>query len=78
MKELQIEIAIKLLKKAVEDSNRMFDEKEQSEAYIIGMLQGTINAMVEHLQSTIDEKDLAMIEKMEADDFGAKDIGYQI
>jgi hypothetical protein len=78
MKELQIEIAIKLLKKAVKDSNRMFDEKEQSEAYIIGMLQGTINAMVEHLQSTIDEKDLAMIEKMEADDFGAKDIGYQI
>ena len=78
MKELQIEIAIKLLKKAVKDSNRMFDTKEQSEAYIIGMLQGTINAMVEHLQSTIDESDLAMIKQMEADDFGARDIGYSI
>ena len=40
-----------LLKKAIEDADQMFKTKEQSDAYIIGALQGTIKAVINHLEN---------------------------
>jgi hypothetical protein len=40
-----------LLKKAIEDADQMFKTKEQSDAYIIGALQGTIKAVINQLEN---------------------------
>ena len=40
-----------LLKKAIEDADQMFKTKDQSDAYIIGALQGTIKAVINHLEN---------------------------
>ena len=40
-----------LLKKAIEDTDQMFKTKSQSDAYIIGALQGTIKAVINHLEN---------------------------
>lgn len=50
MSELEKEIIVKLSKKAIEDTNKMFAEKSHSDAYIIGALQGTIKGIVNHLE----------------------------
>ena len=39
-----------LLKKAIEDAEEMFKTKSHSDAYIIGALQGTIKAVINHLE----------------------------
>ena len=36
---------------AIEDADQMFKTKEQSDAYIIGALQGTIKAVINHLEN---------------------------
>ena len=49
MSELEKQAIADLLEKAIEDTNKMFAEKTQSDAYIIGALQGTIKAVISHL-----------------------------
>lgn len=54
IKEIKVmekqELVVEVLKKAIKDSDKMFKTKEQSDAYIIGMLQGTIKAIIDHLE----------------------------
>ena len=50
MSELEKETLITLMKEAIEEADRLFATKEQSNAYIIGMLQGTIKGVVKHLE----------------------------
>lgn len=50
MSKLEKEIMVDLLKKSIEDANKMFKEKSHSEAYIIGMLQGTIQGIINILE----------------------------
>lgn len=77
MKNEVIEIAINALQKTVKESNELFKTKEQSEAYVIGMLQGSINAVVEFLKEEMqNEETLAIIERMEQEDFDKRDIGF--
>ena len=49
MSELEKKVIADLLQKAIDDADQMFKTKEQSNAYIIGALQGTIKAVVSHL-----------------------------
>ena len=44
------ELVVEVLKKAIKDSDKIFKTKEQSDAYIIGMLQGTIKAIINYLE----------------------------
>jgi len=50
MSDLEKETLAILLKEAIEEADRLFATKEKSDAYIIGMLQGTIKGVVRHLE----------------------------
>jgi hypothetical protein len=50
MSKLEKQVLAELLQKAIDDADQMFTTKEQSNAYIIGSLQGTIKAVINHLK----------------------------
>lgn len=50
MSNLEKETLITLLKEAIEKADKLFETKEQSDAYIIGLLQGTIKGVIQHLE----------------------------
>ena len=50
MSDLEKETLVILLKEAIEEADRLFATKEKSDAYVIGMLQGTIKGIINHLE----------------------------
>jgi hypothetical protein len=77
MKNEVIEIAINSLQKTVKESDELFKKNEVSHAYIIGTLEGAINAVVGFLKEQMqNEEALAIIEQMEQEDFDKRDIGF--
>lgn len=50
MTKFEKQVLVDLLKKSIEDTNKMFTEKTESDAYIIGALQGTIKAVIQVLE----------------------------
>jgi hypothetical protein len=50
MSNLEKETLVKLLKEVVEKSDKLFETKEQSDAYVIGMLQGTLKGVINWLE----------------------------
>jgi len=50
MSELEKQVIVDLLKTVIADADEMFKTKSQSDAYIIGSLQGAIKAVINHLE----------------------------
>lgn len=53
MTKQEQKILAEALKKALAESEKMWDEKTHSHAHIIGFLQGTIKATVRELGGTV-------------------------
>ena len=49
MSNLEKETLVKFLKEVVEKADKLFETKEQSDAYVIGMLQGTLKGVINQL-----------------------------
>jgi hypothetical protein len=47
---------VETINKSIEEANRLFKTKEQSDAYIVGFLQGTLKAIRFELEEGIEEK----------------------
>ena len=47
---------VKAINKNLEEAERLFKTKEQSDAYIVGFLQGTLEAIRFELGESIEEK----------------------
>ena len=47
---------VKTINKNLEEAERLFKTKEQSDAYIVGWLQGTLKAIRFELEESIEEK----------------------
>ena len=50
MTKFEKQVLVDLLKKTIVDAEEMFKTKSQSDAYIIGALQGTIKAVIQVLE----------------------------
>ena len=53
MTEQEKQILAEVLKKVLDESEKMWNEKTRSHAHIIGFLQGTIKATVRELGGTV-------------------------
>ena len=49
MRNIEVEALKESLEKALAESDRLWDSKEQSPAYIVGYLQGTLKTAIMHL-----------------------------
>ena len=47
---------VEVINSNIEESNRLFKTKEQSDAYIVGFLQGVLKAVRFELEESIEEK----------------------
>ena len=56
MNKLELDALKEALEKALAESDRLWDSKEQSPAYIVGHLQGTLKASIAFLESKIEKK----------------------
>jgi len=56
MRNIEAEALKEALEKALAESDRLWDSKEQSPAYIVGHLQGTLKASIVFLESRIEKK----------------------
>jgi hypothetical protein len=54
MKKETVEMAIKVLKNSIKESDEMFHKKEVSHSYIVGMLQGAMSAVAEFLEKQVE------------------------
>jgi uncharacterized membrane protein len=76
MKNSTVEVVIGALQSAVKESDRMLADIETHPARTVGFLQGTINATISFLKEQLaDEEALAMIERLEDEDFVKRDLG---
>jgi hypothetical protein len=50
MNELEIKWVIRTLKNAIDGTEKMWRNEEQSHAFIIGYLQGTMKSVIEDLE----------------------------
>jgi hypothetical protein len=76
MRNSAVEITINSLQTLVKSSDEMFADKNISDARTIGFLQGSINGVVSFLKDQLrDEEALAMIERLEDEDFVKRDLG---
>jgi hypothetical protein len=55
MRKETVEMAIRVLKNSIIESEEMFQKKEVSNSYIIGMLQGSISAVAEFLEKQLEK-----------------------
>jgi pyrimidine operon attenuation protein/uracil phosphoribosyltransferase len=84
MKKETVEMAIRVLKNSIIESEEMFQKKEVSNPYIIGMLQGSISAVAEFLEKQLEREEeiemlkheLDIIKQFEQEDFDKRDIGF--
>ena len=51
MRNIEVEALKEALEKALAESDRLWDSKEQSPAYIVGHLQGTLKAAILYLET---------------------------
>ena len=76
MKNSTIEVVIEALQNAVKESDKRLADLEIHPARTVGFLQGSINATISFLKEQLaDEEALAMIERLEDEDFVKKDLG---
>jgi len=76
MKNSTIEVVIHALQGAVEESDRMITDINIHPARTAGFLQGSINATISFLKDQLAEEEaLAMIERLEDEDFVKRDLG---
>jgi len=54
MKKETVEMAIKVLKNSIKESDEMFHKQEVSHSYIVGMLQGAMSAVAEFLEKQVE------------------------
>ena len=70
-----VEVTINSLQTLVKSSDEMFADKNISDARTIGFLQGSINGVVSFLKDQLrDEEALAILERLEDEDFAKRDI----
>ena len=53
MNKLEVDALKEALEKALAESNRLWDSKEQPPAYIVGYLQGTLKTAIIYLDSNL-------------------------
>jgi len=76
MKNSTIEVVIEALQNAVKESDKRLADPDMHLARTVGFLQGTINATISFLKEQLaDEEALAMIERLEDEDFVKRDLG---
>ncbi len=51
MRNIEVEALKEALEKALAESDRLWDSKEQSPAYIVGYLQGTLKTAILYLET---------------------------
>jgi len=76
MKNSTIEAVIKVLQNTVKESDEMFANPEITHARTVGFLQGSINGTISFLQEALAKQEtLAMIERLEDEDFNRRGLG---
>lgn len=53
-RNLELEVIKAALKKHLDESEQMWNDKDKSEAFIIGYLQGTIKETINYIQNLKD------------------------
>jgi hypothetical protein len=76
MKNSTIEVVIEALQNAVKESDKRLADPDYHLARTVGFLQGSINATISFLKNQLAEEEaLAMIERLEDEDFVKRDLG---
>jgi hypothetical protein len=76
MKNSTIEVVIEALQHAVKESDKRLADPDYHLARTVGFLQGSINATISFLKDQLAEEEaLAMIERLEDEDFVKRDLG---